>query len=295
MKEYKIFHRDTKLEEAEVSGNLSALSFLYSTFTGKVVTRLMNRSAVSALYGWLMKSFISKPMISRFIEQYKIDTEEISQPLESYKSLNDFFTRKLKPSARKVDTNPKHLVSPADARLLVFDLAHKYQVPVKGYWYTLTELLQDDNMAREYADGWCYVYRLAPMDYHRFCYIDSGLQDPVKTIPGLLNSVNPIALSLVDSLMAQNYRELTVMHTDNFRQVVHIEVGAMMVGKIVLHNRNSSTFNRGDEKGWFEFGGSTIIQLLKKDVVQPDEDLMEHSVRGIETLVKMGERVGCVT
>ncbi|MBN1144872.1 MAG: phosphatidylserine decarboxylase [Bacteroidales bacterium] len=293
MKEYKIFQRSTKLEEVEVSGNLSALSFLYSTFTGKIITRLINRSVVSALYGWLMKSFLSKPMIHNFIEQYKIDTDEISQPLESYKSLNDFFTRKLKPGARKVDSKPKHLVSPADARLLVFDLSHKYQVPVKGYWYTLTELLQDDNMAREYADGWCFVYRLAPMDYHRFCYIDSGLQDPVKTIPGVLNSVNPIALSLVDSLLAQNYRELTVMHTDNFRQVVHIEVGAMMVGKIVLNHRNSCTFNRGDEKGWFEFGGSTIIQLLKKDVVQPDDDLIAHSVRGIETLVRMGERVGC--
>ncbi len=292
MKAYKIFHRDTKLEEAEVSGNLSALSFLYGTFTGKVVTRLMNRHIVSALYGWFMKSSLSKSMIHKFIRQYKIDTEEISRPLESYNSLNDFFTRKLKPGVRKIDPSPAHLVSPADARLLVFDLSHKYQVPVKGYWYTLTELLLDDSMAREYADGWCFVYRLAPMDYHRFCYIDSGLQDPVKTIPGILNSVNPIALSLVDSLLAQNYRELTVLHTDNFRQVIHMEVGAMMVGRIVLHNRNSCACNRGDEKGWFEFGGSTIIQLFKKDAVQPDIDLIEHSVRGTETFVRMGERVG---
>jgi phosphatidylserine decarboxylase len=259
---------------------------------GNVVTRLMNRRFVSNFYGWLMKSVLSKPLIHKFIAQYKIDIEEISQPLESYKSLNDFFTRKLKPGARKVDSKPKHLISPADARLLVFDLSHKYQVPVKGYWYTLTDLLLDDNMAREYADGWCYVYRLAPMDYHRFCYIDSGLQDPVKTIPGVLNSVNPIALSLVDSLLAQNYRELTVMHTDNFRQVIQIEVGAMMVGRIILHNRNSCTFNRGDEKGWFEFGGSTIIQLFKKDVVQPDAELLTYSGRGTETLVKMGACVG---
>jgi len=158
----------------------------------------------------------------------------------------------------------------------------------------LQEFVKDDILAREYADGWCFVYRLAPCDYHRYCYIDTGSQDEVRRIKGVLNSVNPVALSAVNSLMAKNYRELTILHTENFGHVLHVEVGALMVGKVVQHNYGEGSFKRGDEKGWFEFGGSTIVQLFHKDAVKPDDDILGYSANAIETLVKMGERVGII-
>jgi phosphatidylserine decarboxylase len=293
MRDYQVFNRNKKREEREISGNLNGLNFLYNTLPGKFITCLMNKHLVPSFYGKYVKSRKSVPKISNFIDQYQIDISEIKQPLESFTSLNDFFIRELKPGARRVDHEPLHLISPADARLLVFNLGSQNSLPVKGYWYSLMELLKDDKLNQEFANGWCFVYRLAPMDYHRFCYIDSGKQDRVITIKGALHSVNPIALSSVKSLIAKNYRELTVLHTDNFNKVLHIEVGAMMVGKIVQHNRNACTFKRGDEKGWFEFGGSTIIQLFKKDIIKPDDDILEHAENGMETLVKMGEKVGC--
>jgi phosphatidylserine decarboxylase len=293
MKAHEIFNRKTGLLEPEISPNTDGLKFLYTNALGKAMTGLIiNKRQISVLYGKYVKSKFSVSKISGFIKQYCINVLEINRPLESFTSLNDFFIRELKPGSRPVDPEPGHLISPADSRLLVFDLAQKNSLPVKGYWYSLTELIKDDTLAHEYDDGWCFVYRLAPCDYHRFCYIDCGQQEVVRRIKGVLHSVNPIALASVKSLMAGNYRELTTLHTENFGTVLHLEIGALMVGKVMQHNLDKCSFNRGDEKGWFEFGGSTIVQLFRKGTIIPDNDILEHSANYIETLVKMGERVG---
>ena len=156
----------------------------------------------------------------------------------------------------------------------------------------MQQLVKDKNLALEYDDGWCFIYRLAPTDYHRFCYIDDGTHEKVKRIRGALHSVNPIALSSINNLLSQNYRMLTNLKTENFGEVLHLEVGALLVGKIVLRNRQSYTYRRGEEKGWFEYGGSTIIQIFRKDSVMPDTDIMNNSLNNIETLVKMGAKTG---
>jgi phosphatidylserine decarboxylase len=234
----------------------------------------------------------SLKQIPKFIEHYNIDVNEIKRPLNSFVSFNDFFVRELKPEARPVDMEPSHLISPADSRLMIWDLTKAEQLPVKGYWYKLNDLVKDESLAKEFADGWCFMYRLAPQDYHRYGYIDNGTQEKVRKIKGILHSVNRIALAETHSVMAKNYRELTILHTENFGKVIHIEVGALFVGKVIQRHNEAYTFKRGEEKGLFEFGGSTVIQLFKKDVVTPDADIIAQSVKGIETLVKIGEKVG---
>lgn len=294
MNVYKVYNRKSKQPEEEVSGNISGLTFLYRSFAGRVLNPFITRHFVSRAYAKYVKSRQSAGQINNFIQRYRIDVTEIELPPESYTSLNNFFIRKLKPAARQVDAEPTHLISPADARLFVFDLSQQNALPVKGYWYSLEAFVRDHELAGQYADGWCYVYRLAPCDYHRFCYIDNGRQNEVQRIKGVLHSVNPLALAAVSSLMARNYRELTLLHTENFGRVLHFEVGALMVGRVVLHNRNASSFKKGEEKGWFEFGGSTIVQLFKKGSVKPDQDILDQSAKGVESLVKMGEKVGCI-
>lgn len=291
---YTIFNRTTGKEEFEVSGNTGALSFLYHSLTGKVLTALLSHRYISALYGRYVRSRRSKRMIPNFIRQYNINTEEVRDPSDRFRSLNDFFIRELKPGARPVDADPEHLISPADSRLFVFDMSKENAIPVKGYWHTLDGFIRDEAIAHAFSNGWCFVYRLAPCDYHRFCYIDSGRQDEVRRIKGVLHSVNPIALASVDSLMARNYREMSILHTDHFGKVLHFEVGALMVGKVILHNRKSCSFSKGEEKGWFEFGGSTLVQFFERDRIHPDEDILSQSLKGKETLVRMGERVGTV-
>jgi phosphatidylserine decarboxylase len=294
MKKPILYNRQTKEIEYENTYKVEGLSFLYKTELGKALTgSILNKRVISRLYARTVKSRRSVSQIDKFIKHYNINLAEVKRPLDSFKSFNDFFIRELTDTARPIDKQPEHLISPADSRLFVFDLSvNPNSLPVKGYWYALNELVKDKKLAKEYSDGWCYIYRLAPADYHRYCYIDDGYQDRVKRFRGVLHSVHPLALSTVKSLMSKNYRELTVLSTDNFGKVLHLEVGALFVGKVVQVYRNSHTFKRGEEKGWFEFGGSTIIQIFKKGSIQPDQDIIENSTQKIETIIKMGEKTG---
>lgn len=288
-----LYNRRTGNIEHENTYKQKGLKFLYHHPVGKVITSgLLSQRYMSALYGAHMKSPRSKSFIQPFIEQYKIDVSEIKRPLESFRSFNDFFIRELVDGARVIDQEPSHLISPADSRLMVFNMASGLEIPVKGYWYSLLQLVKDKSIAKKYADGWCFVYRLAPPDYHRFCYIDNGKQEKVKRLRGVLNSVHPIALKSKKSLLSKNYRELTVLHTENFGDVIHIEVGALLVGKVIQRDREEHSFRKGEEKGWFEYGGSTVIQLFTKDAIKPDDDIMKYSAKRIETLVKVGEKTG---
>ena len=132
------------------------------------------------------------------------------------------------------------------------------------------------------------IFRLCVDDYHRYSYFDSGKQEGNHHINGVLHTVRPIALS-EEKVFSQNDREWTILHTDNFGDVTQIEVGAMMVGKIVNH-RCCNSFIRGEEKGYFKFGGSTIVLLINN--IKIDDDILENSSSGIETIVKLGEKIG---
>lgn len=131
--------------------------------------------------------------------------------------------------------------------------------------------------------------RLCVDDYHRYCYIDDGTKEENIFIPGVLHTVNPIALENY-KIYSQNQREYTIMHTKNFGDVIQIEVGAMMVGKIVNYD-GKTDIKRGEEKGKFLYGGSTIILLLNQNI-KIDDDIIKNTQDGAETIVKMGEKIG---
>ena len=127
-------------------------------------------------------------------------------------------------------------------------------------------------------------------DYHRYCFIDDGTVTQTKVIKGKLHTVS--SLSKEYKIYKENHRVVSVLSTKHFGEVIHIEVGALLVGKIV--NRNVQDFSKGEEKGFFEPGGSTIIQLFKKDAVQIDDDIVQQSLGNTETKVLYGEGVGSV-
>src|SRR5690606_838343 len=293
MKVPQLYNRQTKEIEYENTYKVNGLAFLYKNTLGRALTKtLLNKKMVSKAYARHVNSPKSLGQIPKFIEHYNINVDEIKEPIQSFRCFNEFFIRELKEGARPIDETPEHLISPADSRLMIFDLAQVSSIPVKGYWYNLEALLKDKELAELYKDGWCFVYRLAPNDYHRYGYIDNGTQDPVVKIKGVLHSVHPLALAETRALIAKNYRELTVLHTENFGDVLHLEVGALLVGKIVQRNYDAGSFRRGEEKGYFEYGGSTVVQIFKKGTIKPDADIIEHSEQRIETLVKIGEKVG---
>lgn len=266
----------------------SALKFLYGTVTGRIILKLISCRTVSKAAGLFLDSFLSKFMIKKFVKKNNIDMSQFEN--RDFNSFNDFFTRKLLPGSRTVECDTSALISPCDARLSVYDITEDSVFKIKGVPYSLEALLKNGGLAKDFSQGLCLIFRLCADDYHRYCYFDSGTKSKNIFIRGVLHTVQPIAFERYD-VYAENCREYTVMNTENFGKAVQIEVGALLVGKISNFHEESS-FERGSEKGMFEFGGSTIVLLLKKDSAIISSKIVENSLQGMETLVKYGEEIG---
>jgi phosphatidylserine decarboxylase len=265
------------------------LSLLYERRVGRWITnQLLSRQLPSRIYGWLQRRPVSRRKIAEFVESLGVNTEEAEFPVDHYRSLNDFFTRRLKPEARPIDPNPEYLVSPADGRTLVYPCLEQQQLLIKGSRVSLGELLNDRELAQRYAGGSVIVIRLAPADYHRFHFPDDGIAGPGVPIHGRLHSVHPIALAAA----APSFRNKRVF-TDfqcSCGSLALLEIGALCVGTIVQTYR-PGTVRRGQEKGYFQFGGSTVVMLAGEGRLQIDDDLIRASMDGIETQVRMGTRI----
>ncbi|MBO5164897.1 MAG: phosphatidylserine decarboxylase [Ruminococcus sp.] len=271
----------------ENSGQGKVLRVLYGTIFGRLLLKVLTLPLISELAGKFMDSTLSIPLIKPFIRRNRIDMRQYRE--QNYRSFNEFFTRKIKPSARPIPSGANELISPCDSKLTVYPVSEKSLFEIKGSLYSIADLLNDHNLARHYSGGLCMIFRLCVDDYHRYCFIDGGVKSESVFIKGELHTVNPIALGRYN-IYKRNSREYTVLHTENFGDVVHVEVGAMLVGKIC--NRKLRRFRKGDEKGMFRYGGSTVVLLFEKDRVTVDNDILENSRNGIETTVKYGEKIG---
>ena len=234
-----------------------------------------------------MNSRFSKRKIQPFITQNQINMSQYEK--QDYCCYNDFFTRKIKKDKRPIHMQDDVLIAPADSKLSYYRITQDTHLKIKDSIYALSDLLQNETLAQTYDGGVCLIFRLTVDDYHRYCFIDDGTKEKDVYIQGVFHTVNPIANDYYP-IYKQNSRSYSLLHTKHFDDVIYMEVGAMMVGKIVNHSLMS--FHRGDEKGYFEFGGSTIVVLLKKDIVEIDEDIIQNSLNHDETRVLMGERIG---
>ena len=234
-----------------------------------------------------MNSRLSKRQIQSFIQNHHIDMNQYEK--QDYRCYNDFFTRQIKKEARPICQDHHVLIAPADSKLTYYRIGEDTKLWIKDTMYSLSDLLGNHELAQQYDGGTCLVFRLSVDDYHRYCFIDDGSKEEDVYIKGVFHTVNPIANDYYP-IYKQNSRSYSLLHTLHFDDVIYMEVGAMMVGKIVNHSLDS--FCRGDEKGYFEFGGSTIVVLLKKDIVEIDEDIVSHSLHHDETRVLMGEKIG---
>jgi phosphatidylserine decarboxylase len=288
-----LYNRKTKSIEEEAIFEKGAMDFLFGSNLGFLASELfLKRKFATDLYAWRMHSPASRPRIRAFINNYGIDTSEIERPVDSYGSFNEFFIRKLKPEARPIDRNPDHLISTADCRLSVHAITERGVLPVKARSFGVAELIGNESLARQYTGGLCLIFRLAPVDYHRFCFVDDCEQSPMRKIRGAYRSVHPFSLRRMKAVFTENQREYCILKTANFGEVIHIDVGATCVGRIVQTAPGGGRFRRGEEKGYFEFGGSTCILLFFPNTITIDEDIKTHAAQGIETIVRYGERIG---
>lgn len=264
------------------------LRFLYRTAPGRILLRLLRSRPVSALVGAFLNTRLSKILIPRFVKKNKIDLSDYES--DGFRCFNDCFCRKIKPNLRPVETDPNALISPCDGLLSAYRITEGLVLPVKQSSYSVASLLQDPDLAKTYQDGVCLVFRLCVNHYHRYCYVDNGTKSENVFLPGTLHTVRPIAIEKYP-VFVQNCREYTTIRTENFGTVTQVEVGAMLVGKIKnLHGAGKVT--RGDEKGMFLYGGSTVILLLQKNTASLPETLFQSTKDHIETPVRMGSVIG---
>ena len=262
------------------------LKWLYQSESGSLLSFLFTRLPFSKVYGALKNSPLSKKDIEPFIRDFEIATEDFKEI--DYRNFNDFFIRQFRDEARSFCTDPLNLPSFCEGRYLVFD-EHKPS-HIKNSFINPLELLSEED-GKEFSHGQGIIARLAPVDYHRFHFPDTGKMLNTYEIKGLLNSVTPYALAKKPNVLVTNHRVVNIMETQNFGKIAYVEIGALTVGKI-KQSYSGENFKRGDEKGYFLFGGSTVVLLTKDKVLDFNKRILEQSEMGIESFVKLGEAIG---
>ncbi len=266
----------------------AALRFLYGRPLGRALLKAAASRPVSQLAGRFMDSPLSRPLIKPFVQKNGIELADYV-PMR-YGSFNEFFCRPIRPELRPFPEEPAALPAPCDGLLSAYRITEGLVLPVKQSRYTIDELLGGDPAAAAFRDGICLVFRLCVHHYHRYSYPDGGSKGENVFLPGELHTVRPIALEAM-AVFARNCREYTLLRTEHFGTVAQIEVGAMLVGRIDNY-RGAGAIRRGEEKGRFLYGGSTVVLLLEKDRVRLDERFFRSTQQGTETPVVMGQTLG---
>jgi phosphatidylserine decarboxylase len=237
----------------------------------------------------------SKERVLPFIHKFKLKEEEFLKKSTDYKSFNEFFSRELTREARPIDQDVKSVIFPADGRHLgIQNLSKVERIFVKGQQFDLPSLFKSEKLAKPYEEGSMVISRLCPVDYHRFHFPISGFCSAPQLINGSLFSVNPIALRQNIGIFWQNKRYLSFIEDSNAGKVACFLVGATCVGSVKITSKLPVDISKGEEYGYFLFGGSSVLTLFEKDAISIAGDLLESTSRGMELYAKMGQSLGTV-
>ncbi|VEU21946.1 DEKNAAC102944 [Brettanomyces naardenensis] len=262
--------------------------------SSKRIKRMLAR--LSRKQGIKFDSQNSRRKIASFVKFYGLDLSQcVKSDISQYGSFNEFFSRKFNPGTRKVDAPDRSevVVSCADSRMTVFHtVSLSRQIWVKGRDFKIAKLM-GELPAGKFNNGAIAIARLAPQDYHRFHSPVCGEVIKISHIEGEYYTVNPMAIRSKLDVFGENVRTIIHIKTEQFGMVVLCAVGAMMVGSIRMTCSVGDDLKKGDELGYFKFGGSTVIMLFEEGKISFDEDLAYNSEqRSIETLVKVGMSIG---
>jgi len=300
-KKIVVHNRQTgKLENERIPNHIKVvMRIMYSTGGGRyaVETGRIKKllEGLTVKQGKKYNQPTSVSYIPHFIEFFKLEVSEIRDPLDSFGTFNEFFYRKLKPEARPIfeSEDSKVAVSPADCRMHVFPtISEATHVWIKGHHFTLSSVLNDALLADQYKNGSLVISRLAPQDYHRFHTPVSGTVCTFIPIDGTYFTVNPVAITQSVDVYSENKRVISAIDSPEFGKVLFIAVGATLVGSIHFTVTEGQQVKKGDEMGYFAFGGSTVLLLFLPNSIVFDEDLVVNSAKPMETLVKMGVSLG---
>ncbi len=284
------------IEKSFTNQNDKSVEFLYGTKLGKIILEFILFARVPKLLGFLLRTPLSRFYINKFVKKNGIDLSNFQG--RKFSSFNDFFTRKIDSDKLNVDHELAHLISPSDSYLSVYKISEDSKFHIKGFDYTLEDFFDSNDFSKKFNGGDCLVFRLCASDYHRYCYIDNGKHEGEEGknhfIKGKLYSVQPKACENF-RVYTKNRRSWAILSTENFGKVAQIEVGAFSVGGIVNHLGKSGgeeSFNKGDEKGFFDLHGSTIVLLFEKNKIRLNDDVIKATENGQEYRVKYGSFIG---
>lgn len=294
--EIKYYNREKGCVEIEKVYGDAVMKSLYQTFWGKLLLKFITMAPVSILYGMTQSFGISRQKIPDFIKKFNIQMEDYRPEVDApgyngYSSFNSFFIRRFRAGARTIDSRASHMPAFCEARYFGFsEITDSLTFPIKGKYYGATDFLANEKWSEVFKGGPLMIARLCPVDYHRFHFPDKGNVLEHYKVNGPYHSVNPLAIDVKKNILSTNVREVTILETENFGKIAYIEVGAVCVGKIV-QSYVGGDFSRGDEKGYFLFGGSTVVVLGEKGRWLPSEDILKNTKEGMETYIKLGDEV----
>ncbi|MFY7994403.1 MAG: phosphatidylserine decarboxylase [Bacteriovoracaceae bacterium] len=299
MKEIKYFNRMNGKQEIEKVYGDWFIKFLYTTAVGQKMGGVFTNATFSKIYGQFQDKSSSAKKVRPFVEKFNLDMGQyqpgsIAAPdiRDSYASFNEFFIRKFKTGQRPFVNEPHRMAAFAEARYVGFEAVNeKQKYPVKGQYLKAKDLVGNNQLAKIFDGGPLMIARLCPVDYHRYHYPDNGTVIDHYPVHGAFDSVNPFALKFKNEIFIKNERYVTIIQTENFGRMAYIEVGAICVGKIVQSHDWKKPFVRGEEKGYFLFGGSTVVVLGEKGLWKPSQDIIDNTNKGIETYLHLGQEV----
>lgn len=297
--EIKYFNRMTGQSEIEKVYGDWFIKFLYTSVAGQKVGGVFTNKYFSKVYGAFQDLPQSHKKVRPFIEKFNINMDEYepgskpaADPRDSYKTFNEFFIRRFKMGKRSFVSEPHLMPAFAEARYVGFEsINEKDSYPVKGQFLKAKDLVANDQVAKIFENGPLLIARLCPVDYHRYHYPDNGRVLDNFRVPGAYDSVNPFALRFKNQIFIKNERHVSILQTENFGRLAYIEVGAICVGKIIQSHPWKKPFFRGEEKGYFLFGGSTVVLLGEKGAWKPSHDILSNTSKGIETYLHLGTEV----
>lgn len=291
---YYIDRASGEKKQEQVYGDTVLSLFYGKTWLGRSLAFFIARFPFfSQIYGFFQNLPSSKKKIRPFIKKYNVNENEFLISADKFLSFNDFFIRKLKPDARPIEKNEDRIIIPADGRFLFYpriDLCDGFIV--KGQKFSLHRLINDASIAEHYAQGSLMLGRLCPVDYHRFHFPCNCLPGSARLIGGPLYSVNPIAVKQNLAFLSENKRMVTELQTEHFGTILYLEIGATNVGSIHQTYTPKNPYNKGDEKGFFSFGGSALMLLFEPNRIKFDDDLLIASSHHVETFCQMGQSMG---
>lgn len=261
---------------------------MYETRIGSLLLRLIMKTHADRIMVCFLKSAFSRAVIRKYVAKHGVECSE--EELKSFRTFNDFFSRKKCVSG--IDYDIDHLISPCDGWLSSYHIDEDSSFTIKGSRYRISDLIEDSDVAEGYVGGLCLVIRICASDYHHYCYIDDCWQGENHYIPGELHSVQPAALTRYP-VFVLNRRSWCILDTDHFGPVVQTEIGALVVGGIINPNSNVRV-KRGEEKGYFELSGSTIVIMFEPGRVKLLPEF-ECGTPDNEVRVKQGMWIGTGT